>query len=86
MTIINTLAQQMLEIKTIGSEFRLFSKICFKLHSAKNGNRPLKLNTLKLKNKPMYDVTSIEYRAPYSWYFARYPLTKHYVISSQDTS
>jgi hypothetical protein len=25
-------------------------------YSAKNGNRPLKLDTLKLKNKPLYDV------------------------------
>jgi non-catalytic primase subunit PriX-like protein len=25
-------------------------------YSAKNGNRPLKLETLKLKNKPLYDL------------------------------
>jgi hypothetical protein len=43
------------EVRKLDQDFNYMVRYALK-YSAKNGNRPLKLDTLKLKNKPLYDI------------------------------
>jgi hypothetical protein len=55
LTIINSWLSKCGKLRQLDQNFHYTVRYALK-YSAKNGNRPLKLDTLKLKNKPLYDV------------------------------
>jgi hypothetical protein len=55
LNIINSWLGKCGELRQLDQNFDYTVRYALK-YSAKNGNRPLKLDTLKLKNKPLYDV------------------------------
>jgi Primase X len=55
LNIINGWLSKCGELRQLDQDFSYTVRYALK-YCAKNGNRPLKLDTLKLKNKPLYDV------------------------------
>ena len=55
LNIINSWLGKCGKLRQLDQDFNYMVRYALK-YCAKNGNRPLKLDTLKLKNKPLYDV------------------------------
>jgi hypothetical protein len=55
LNIINNWLSKCGKLRQLDEEFNYMVKYALK-YSAKNGNRPLRLDTLKIKNKPLYDI------------------------------
>jgi hypothetical protein len=55
LNIINSWLSKCGKLRQLDQDFNYMVRYALK-YSAKNGNRPLKLDTLKLKNKSLYDI------------------------------